>query len=95
MEFNYLVQEKAILRGDEGRYRIDYARMPDAFAALTKELLEIEATGDRARAEAWFSRYDKMPADLKAALNLVSDVPVDVEPVTSFSLLPKLRSLAP
>jgi hypothetical protein len=95
MEFNYLMQEKAILREDEGRYRIDYARMPGAFAALTKELLEIEATGDRARAEAWFSRYDKMPADLKAALNLVSDVPVDVEPVTSFSLLPKLRSLAP
>ncbi len=31
---------------------------------LAKELLEIEATGDRARAENWFKKYDVMPAGI-------------------------------
>ena len=52
MEFNYLSEQKAIQRDSSGRYVVDYARMPAAIAALAKELLEIEATGDRARAEA-------------------------------------------
>ncbi len=84
MEFNYLSQEKAIVRdASTSRYRIDYARMPAAIAQLSKELLEIEATGDRARAENWFKRYDVMPGDLKAALESAKDVPVDIDPAGS------------
>jgi hypothetical protein len=85
MEFNYLVEERAINREASGRYSIDFARMPAAIAALAKELLEIEATGDRTRAEAWFAKYDKMPASLKAALAKTSSVPVDIDPVSAFA----------
>ena len=88
MEFNFLSEQGVVAREPSGRYRIDYGRMPSAFARLAKELLEIEATGDRARAERWFARYDKMPAELAAALNAASDVPVDVDPVFSFPELP-------
>jgi peptidase M49-like protein len=84
MEFNFLSERKAITRDPSGRYAIDYGKMPDAIAALTKELLEIEATGDRARAESWFGRYEKMPADLHAALDAAKDVPIDVDPVQAF-----------
>jgi hypothetical protein len=58
--------------------------MPAAFEELAKELLTIEATGDRERAENWFARYGNMPTELKAALAGASDVPVDVDPVFSF-----------
>jgi hypothetical protein len=85
MEFNYLSEQKAIQRDSSGRYVMDYARMPAAIAALAKELLEIEATGDRARAEAWFAKYDTMPASLKQALAKVSDIPVDIQPIFSFA----------
>jgi len=85
MEFNYLSQEKAITRDPAtDRYVIDYARMPSALAQLAKELLEIEATGDRVRAENWFKRYDAMPAELKTALDKANDVPVDIDPIFSF-----------
>jgi hypothetical protein len=84
MEFNVLSEHGAITRGADGRYVIEYAKMPEAFAALAKELLEIEATGDRARAEAWFAKYDKMPAELKQALEAVKDVPVDIDPLVPF-----------
>ena len=85
MEFNYLSQERAVTRDPAtGQYAIDSARMPVAIAQLAKELLEIEATGDRARAENWFKRYEAMPADLKAVLDKTQDVPVDVDPQFSF-----------
>ena len=44
----------------------------------------MEATGDRDRAEAWFARYDKMPAELNSALAAPADIPVDIRPAFSF-----------
>ena len=87
MEFNFLSEQGAIVRSG-GKYAVDYQKIPGAIARLAHELLEIEATGSRSRAEAWFSRYDKMPPELAAALNAAKDVPVDIEPVYSFPALP-------
>jgi Peptidase family M49 len=84
MEFNYLSEREAIQRAASGRYVIDYDKMPGAIADLAKELLEIEATGDRQRAENWFAKYGTMPPDLKQALTKTADIPVDIDPVFSF-----------
>jgi hypothetical protein len=89
MEFNYLLEQGAIRRDADGRYEIDFAKMPAAIASLGKELLQQEATGDRARAEAWFKKYAVMPPELTAALAKANDIPVDVDPQFSFS--PPLR----
>ena len=83
MEFNYLLESRAVTRAGS-RYAIDYARMPAVVAQLARELLEIEATGDRPRAENWFAKYDKIPADLEKALAATKDIPVDIDPVFSF-----------
>ncbi len=84
MEFNFLSEQKAIVRDASGKYGVDAAKMPAAFARLTRELLEIEATGDRARGEKWFARYTKVPPDLDKALVSIQDIPVDVDPVFDF-----------
>jgi hypothetical protein len=82
MEFNYFSEQGAFAKTN-GRYRVDFAKIGPATARLAKELLEQEATGDRARADAWFSKYDKMPADLRASLAAAKDVPVDIDPIFS------------
>jgi hypothetical protein len=84
MELNFLSERAAITRDSSGRYVIDYGKMPDAIAMVAKELLEIEATGDRVRAEQWFARYDKMPNDLSASLESAKDVPIDFDPLVPF-----------
>jgi hypothetical protein len=84
MEFNYLLEGRALTHSS-GRYVIDYGRIPGVIAALAKELLTIEAAGDRARAEALLAKYDQMPPELSAALAAAKDIPVDIEPVFSFS----------
>ncbi len=87
MEFNFFVEQGAISREPSGRYAINATRMPEALARLSKELLEIEAAGDRARAEAWFKKYDAMPSDLAASLKSLTDVPVDIDPQIPFPQL--------
>jgi hypothetical protein len=85
MEFNFYSERGAIARDKaSGRYAIDFGRMPDAVAALAKELLVQEATGDRARVEAWFAKYGAIPPELAKALEAASDVPVDVDPISAF-----------
>ena len=84
MQFNFLSEKGAIRRLESGLYTIDPEKWREGVAALTKELLEIEATGDRARAEAWFARYDKMPDGLRATLERAKDLPVDVDPRMAF-----------
>jgi hypothetical protein len=83
MEFNYLSEQGAIANAN-GRYRVDFAKMPAAIASLAKELLEQEATGNRARAEAWFAKYDRMPPALTKTLAEAKDVPIDIDPIFSF-----------
>jgi len=84
MEFNFLAEQGAIVQAG-GRYHVEYAKMPPAIERLAKELLEQEATGDRGRAEAWFNRYDRMPAALTQALAAAAEVPIDVDPIFSFA----------
>jgi hypothetical protein len=83
MEFNYLSSQKAIISSG-GRYQVDFAAMPSAVERLAKELLEQEATGDRARADAWFKTYGTMPPALQQAIAAARDVPIDVDPIGSF-----------
>ena len=84
MEFNFLTGEGALTRETSGKYRIHAEKMPAALARLSRELLEIEAAGDRDRAETWFKKRDSMPSDLAAALKSLSDAPVDLDPQIPF-----------
>jgi hypothetical protein len=90
MQFNYFVKTRVITwDAGEHRYAIDFARMPDAVARLAKELLEIEATGDAARAKRWFAEYRALPPELNQALKGAAGVPVDIDPVFSFPDQPR------
>jgi len=80
MEFNYLVEQGALTQGGDGRFAVDSAAMAGAIETLDTKLLTLEATGDRAGAEAWMTKYDAMPASLTAALRSVADIPVDITP---------------
>ncbi len=85
MEFNYLMEKGAVTRdAATGRYAVVLEKMPGTFAALAKELLEQEATGDRARTAAWFAKYAVLPDHLRNAFAQVTDIPVDIQPVYSF-----------
>jgi Peptidase family M49 len=84
MEFNYYVEKGAVQRDASGKYSVDFENIPDVIAGLAKELLTMEATGDRAKAEAWFKRYDVILPELQKSLDKAKSLPVDVDPLFSF-----------
>jgi hypothetical protein len=85
MEFSFLLEQGAVTRdATSGRYAVVLEKMSGAYAALAKELLEQEATGDRARTAAWFAKYAVLPDHLKATFAAVTDIPVDIQPIFSF-----------
>jgi hypothetical protein len=84
MEFNYYLEHGAIRRLASGKYAVNFDQMPEQIENLGRELLEIEATGDRGRAEAWFRKYEVMPATLEQSLKTASRVPVDIDPLFAF-----------
>ena len=85
MEFSYMLEQGAVTRdAATGRYALVLEKMPAAIATLAKELLEQEATGDRARTIAWFRKYAVLPDHLQKAFEQVSDIPVDIQPIYSF-----------
>src|SRR5581483_6790355 len=77
-------ERNAITRDQSGRYVVNYARMPAVIADLARELLQMEATGNRARVEQWFQKYNVVPTSLKTSLEKISSVPVDIDPISSF-----------
>jgi hypothetical protein len=80
-----MLEKGAVTRDPaSGRYSVVLEKMPAAVASLAKELLEQEATGDRARTAAWFAKYGVLPEHLKNAFARVSDIPVDIQPIYSF-----------
>ncbi len=84
MELNYYLEQGAVKRGASGEYSVDFEKMPGAIKNLAQELLQMEATGDRAKAEAWFKKYDVIPPELQHSLNKAKSVPVDVDPLFLF-----------
>ena len=94
MQFNYLIAQGAITThaGTLSRgtarvvFALDYTKLPAAIESLDKELLEMEATGDRARAEQWFARYGTMPSSLQSSLESTKDIPVDIFPKFSWDV---------
>src|SRR5260370_23498495 len=75
MEFNYYVEHGAIRREASGKYSVDFDKMPGQIENLAKELLDMEATGDRARAEAWFKKNDVIPPELHQSLSKAKSGP--------------------
>jgi hypothetical protein len=83
VEFNFFFQNGSIVYDEDShRFAVDYDLLPGQITELAEELLMIEATGDFDRAEALKQDYGRMPRELRSALKLVTDVPVD--PVAAY-----------
>ena len=80
IQFNYLAEKGAIVRGDNGKYAYVADRMPEAVKALAHDILMIEALGDYEGAGAFVEKYGEMPAEMTEALDNLSDIPTDIRP---------------
>jgi hypothetical protein len=64
----------------DGTFAIDRDRIKDGVTALTREIMEMQAAGDYAKAKALGERLAVIRPPVQAALDRLGDVPVDIEP---------------
>jgi hypothetical protein len=82
VQFNYLSDEGAIKHNERnGTFSIDRTKIKDAVRKLTREILTLQAEGSYEKAKAMLDKYGVIRPPMKAALDRLSDVPVDIEPI--------------
>ncbi|HOJ38180.1 MAG TPA: peptidase [Ignavibacteriales bacterium] len=80
--FNWMLEKKAYKYDKKTqKVSIDYTIIYDALKGLAKELLEIQATGDYARAKKLIEKYGKESEPLKVIRKKMVELPIDIKPV--------------
>jgi hypothetical protein len=80
VQLNYLIQEGGIEHDPKkGEFTIHPRRFEPAVAKLARELLEIEGTGDYARAGILIQTFATLAPSIQEAIGRTAAVPVDVD----------------
>jgi hypothetical protein len=80
LQFNYLADKGAFVH-KQGGWEIDPAKVKTGVRDLAHELLTIEATGDYPGAKRMLDTLGVLRPEMKATIESVSAVPVDIRPV--------------
>jgi hypothetical protein len=83
LQFNYLMDKGAFAARPDGTFAVDLAKIQPAVRDLVHDLLTIEATGDYAGAKKMLDQLAVLRPPLQQALAKLTDLPTDIEPVTS------------
>jgi hypothetical protein len=82
LQFNYLTDEGGIKYNEQtGNFSIDPAKIKDAVRKLTHDILTLQAEGSYEKAKALLDKYAVIRPEMQRALDRLSDVPVDIEPI--------------
>jgi hypothetical protein len=81
LQVNYLTDKGAFLARPDGTFAVDFTKVKGAVRDLVHDLLEIEATGDYARAKKMLDELGVLRPPLQKALDKLTDIPTDIEPV--------------
>ncbi len=90
LQLNWFLDARAITPRPDGTFAVDATKMRAAVASLTRELMTIQGHGDRAAAQALLEKQGVIRPEVKAVLDRLSAVPVDIAPrfVTAEQLAP-------
>jgi hypothetical protein len=80
IRFNFFAERGAFVRGDDGRYRVDFDRMREAVNALSAKLLTVQGDGDYAEARRMTETLGVVKPQLASDLAKLGSagIPVDV-----------------
>jgi hypothetical protein len=81
VQINYLMDKGAFVAQADGTFSVDFAKVKGAVRDLVGELLTIEAEGDYARAKKLLDEQGVLRPAVKAAIDKLTDLPTDIEPV--------------
>ncbi|XP_075666327.1 nudix hydrolase 3 isoform X2 [Castanea sativa] len=83
LQFNWLYDKGAFILHSDDTFSVDFSRVEGAVESLSREILTIQAKGDKEAANLLLQKYGKMTQPLKIALQKLEkiQVPVDIAPI--------------
>jgi hypothetical protein len=89
LQLNALLDAGAVRVAKDGTFSVDPAKIKDAVRALTGEIMNVQAAGDGAKAAELLRVRGAIRPEVKAVLDRMTKIPVDIEPhfVTADKLL--------
>jgi Peptidase family M49 len=89
IQLNYLLDQGGFRQEADGTFSVDPAKIKDGVIALTREIMTLQAGGSYQKAKAMIETLGVVRPQVKALLDKLADVPVDIEPrfVTAQTLL--------
>jgi hypothetical protein len=95
LQINYLLDAGAYRVAKDGTFSVDTSKVKGAVAALTRELMTLEANGDRAGATDLLSSLAVLRPEVAKVLERLTHVPIDIAPrfVTAEELLGESQEL--
>ncbi|GAB2293125.1 Nudix hydrolase 3 [Dionaea muscipula] len=82
LQFNWLFEKGAFVLHQDGRFSVDFDKVEAAVESLSREILTIQAKGDKIAAAELLQKHCRISNPLEIALNRleVIQVPVDIAP---------------
>jgi len=81
MQVNYLMDKGAFVAKPDGTFAVDFTKIKGAVRDLVHDLLDVEATGDYARAKKMLDELGVIRPPMARALDKLKDLPTDIEPI--------------
>ncbi len=82
LQFNYLMDEGAIVyNSGSGTFHVNIEKMKESVRKLTREILTLQAEGNKAKAKEMLEKYVVIRPEMRQALDKLNDVPIDIAPI--------------
>src|SRR3954454_9957793 len=80
VQLNYLLDAGAFKVRQDGTFAVDNAKIGDAVAGLTREIMTLQAEGSYAKAKDMIERLGVVRPEVQKLLERLTGIPVDIEP---------------
>ena len=80
IQLNFLLDQRAFVVKPDGTFAVNPDRVKEGVTALTREIMMIQADGNYDEAKEFGDRLGVVRPPIKAALDKLQSIPVDIEP---------------
>jgi len=84
LQLNHLLDRGAVVVGADGTFAVVEAKIREAVAGLTRDLMTIEAEGQYAAAQDLLKKMVVVRPEVQRVLDKLKNVPVDIEPAFAY-----------
>ncbi|XP_027931992.1 nudix hydrolase 3 [Vigna unguiculata] len=90
LQFNWLYEKGAFVWNTEGTISVDFTKIEEAVESLSREILTLQAKGDKEAAGLLLQKYSVLSEPLKVALKKLENIQVPVDVAPTFPIASKI-----